>query len=187
MQWDTQQAEANPTQLKYKLSTITAYIQQGGQRCPDRIELSSGDGSAASFNYYYFRQKFSPSSARSSKGLVAAREMGRIQRYREQKSLTTGSISPKSRRFCIISYKSPIQTELMEKYTSKQPLPATTSQQPHKEIYKYKLHENCTVHSLAGLGCSSLSRGMWGFSKHVSRIVCCCFVKHELGHACCSQ
>lgn len=135
--------------------------------------------------------KVLPHSACSSR--VSSSEGGGTKRTEIQRTEISyyWKYFTQSRRFCIISYKSPIQTELMEKYTSKQPFPTTTSQQPHKEMYKYKLHENCTVHSLAGLGCSSLSRGMresgfYFLSTSVASFTVALW-NMNMGHACCSR
>lgn len=75
----------------------------------------------------------------------------------ENRNLLLLEVFPQSRRFCIISYKSPIQTELME-YTLKQPPPPWPLNSHANKMYKYKEEENCKIHSLAGMGCWNISK-----------------------------
>lgn len=69
---------------------------------------------------------------------IAATEMEKQQQKKlyliqvtENRNLLLLEIFHQSRRFCIISYKSPIQTELME-YTLKQPSSTMTFKLPRK-------------------------------------------------------
>lgn len=75
----------------------------------------------------------------------------------ENRNLLLLEVFPQSRRFCIISYKSPIQTELME-YTLKQPSPPWPWNSHANKMYKYKEEENCKIHSLSGMGCWNISK-----------------------------
>lgn len=91
---------------------------------------------------------------------IAATEMGKKEfkiQVTENRNLLLLGVFPQSRRFCIISYKSPIQTELME-YTLKQPPPPWPLNSHANKIYKYKEKEICTIHSMAGMGCWNISK-----------------------------
>lgn len=67
-------------------------------------------------------------------------------------------------------------------YIKSRPSITTTTTQGNK-MYKYKLQENCTFHSLAGLKCWTLSKYVENvnfFFFHSSRVVDFCFVRYEM-------
>lgn len=116
---------SNPAQLKYKLSTITAY-STGGNVAQTELSWAAEEevprlSPLLPCSEGITPPKVLPHSACSSR--VDSSEGGGTTRKEIQRTEISyyWKYFTQSRRLCIISYKSPIQTELMEKYTSKQP------------------------------------------------------------------
>lgn len=146
MQWEIQQAEAIP-QSKHKLLTVIAY-STGGNVVQREVRW-------AEYKVWILLHLcaflvcvlFAASKwicKQSSFSSVAPHDMAATEKkvqVTENRNLLLLEVFPQSRRFCIISYKSPIQTELME-YTLKQPPPPWPLNSHANKMYKYKEEEN---------------------------------------------
>lgn len=111
----------NPTQFKYKPMINGAYSSRGN--CFQTSQMRRGQGVRASLLFISVsclivaptpicRQPLFSSSALQE---WAAKERGTYQtQVTENRNLLLLEIFHQSRRLCVISYKNPIQTELME-------------------------------------------------------------------------
>lgn len=166
MQWEIQQAEAIP-QSKHKLLTVIAYSTGGNVVQREVRWAESKVWILLHLCAFLVCVLFTASKwicKKLSFSSVALHDMAATQKKKKKKIQVTENrnlllleVFPQSRRFCIISYKSPIQTELME-YTLKQPPPPWPLNSHANKMYKYKEEENCKVHSLAGMGCWNISK-----------------------------
>lgn len=110
-----------------------------------------------------YKQVFIPRPADDhSQQAVGARVGGRWRNWyklqRTEISYDWKSLN-RSRRLCIMFYKSPIQTELMEYYTSKDPTPSSPHTYIQRKLYNSQLGRGggCCRHWNCGKGPWSLT------------------------------
>lgn len=164
MQWEIQQAEAIPVKTQ---AFDTHSIFDRGRCCPARSETSRAKGVDSASSLCISGLCVVHCIQVNMQTIVIflccstwhGSNWEKSTRYRWQRTEISYNWKyfPQSRRFCIISYKSPIQTELME-YMLKQPPPPWPLNSHANKMYKYKEEENCKVHSLAGMGCWNISK-----------------------------